>query len=298
MLFAGIDVGQSSTSAVVGDETGAVLGYGSAGPADEINVDATSTRLRDALALALTTAIFDAKLPSDAHFERIVAGVSGYEGRVYGAQPILPSANIELVHDGVIAHVGALAGENGVVVIAGTGSVAIAHGERGLNFQEGGWGYLFGDEGSAFWIARSVMQAAIAHQPCAAEEALLRFFKYENEYDDLRDLARAFYVNKISRSDFAAFARVCLEAGRTGIGCACLIDPPRAAAHELAKLAARAARHTPDAKRISFVGGLMSDEWFRYTVERETRDLLPNHTVVAPQHEPVMGALWLARHAR
>src|SRR5437879_13624105 len=48
---------------------------------------------------------------------------------------------------------GALAGEDGISVVAGTGS--IAYGEyEGRRARAGGWGELFGDEGSAYWIAR------------------------------------------------------------------------------------------------------------------------------------------------
>ena len=47
--FAGIDGGQSSTVAIVGDERGKILGRATAGPADEVGASAGSTRLRDAL---------------------------------------------------------------------------------------------------------------------------------------------------------------------------------------------------------------------------------------------------------
>ena len=57
-----------------------------------------------------------------------------------------------VTHDGMIALSGALAGENGIVAIAGTGSLVFGrHGSRTM--RAGGWGYVFGDEGGAFWIA-------------------------------------------------------------------------------------------------------------------------------------------------
>ena len=89
-------------------------------------------------------------LPSESNFAAIVAGVSGYEGRVYGAPPEMPTRHFTLMHDAPVAHAGALAGMPGVVVIAGTGSVVYARDENGRSQTLGGWGFLFGDEGSAF----------------------------------------------------------------------------------------------------------------------------------------------------
>jgi len=156
-LFAGIDGGQSSTVAVVGDERGRILGRGTAGPADEIGASKESTRLRDALQGALEAACADAGLAQESRFDAIVAGVSGYDGHVYGKMPALPSQRVVLVHDTPIAHAGALAGHPGVVIIAGTGSVVFGRDESGRSWTLGGWGFLFGDEGSAFSIVRDAL---------------------------------------------------------------------------------------------------------------------------------------------
>ena len=176
MLFAGIDAGQSSTTAAIAGSDGTIIARGYAGPADEIGATAESTRLRDALEGALADAIVNAKLDPSSRFDAIVAGISGYEGRIYGAAPRLPSDRVRLVHDSAIAHAGALGGKPGIVVIAGTGSAAYATFADGSAHFEGGWGYLFGDEGSAFWIARSAVSAATRafsdSRSCAPESSL------------------------------------------------------------------------------------------------------------------------------
>src|ERR1022692_4399769 len=81
-------------------------------------------------------------------------------------QQIRP-ADVVMSDDAVIALAGATAGEPGIVTIAGTGSIAfgrngtgsIAFGRNaaGRTARTGGWGYIFGDEGSGFDIARQAL---------------------------------------------------------------------------------------------------------------------------------------------
>ncbi|HEU5386216.1 MAG TPA: BadF/BadG/BcrA/BcrD ATPase family protein [Streptosporangiaceae bacterium] len=62
--------------------------------------------------------------------------------------------------DADTAQAGAFLGGPGVVVIAGTGSMAFGRdGER--RARAGGHGFLLGDEGSAYWIGRAAARAAL-----------------------------------------------------------------------------------------------------------------------------------------
>lgn len=61
-------------------------------------------------------------------------------------------------NDMVCGWAGSLAGEDGINVISGTGSMT--YGERqGIGHRVGGWGELFGDEGSAYWVAAQGLNA-------------------------------------------------------------------------------------------------------------------------------------------
>ncbi|HTV91864.1 MAG TPA: BadF/BadG/BcrA/BcrD ATPase family protein [Verrucomicrobiae bacterium] len=278
MLYAGVDGGQSSTTAVIGDGE-RVLARGHAGAADEVGATGDSTRLRDALEGALANALAGAHLPSDTQFQAIVAGVSGYEGRVYGQPPRMPTERFILTHDAPIAHAGAFRGGSGVVVIAGTGSVAYTVAGDGRSKTMGGWGYLFGDEGGAFWIARTFV--ARATRNAALVRPLLEYFAVPS----LRALVRAFYSGEITRERLASFATVALTSKE-------IADD---AARELAQLAASAVLERPC--KIAFAGGLMHDPAFLQRVESATRERLPDCTLVAPEADPAEGALILARSA-
>ncbi len=63
--------------------------------------------------------------------------------------------------DATVAWLGAFLGSPGIVVIAGTGSVAVG-GSPGALQRTGGHGHLVGDEGGAYWIGRLALRAALA----------------------------------------------------------------------------------------------------------------------------------------
>jgi N-acetylglucosamine kinase-like BadF-type ATPase len=295
-LYAGIDGGQSSTTAVIADERGRILARGRGGPADEVAQGADSTRLRDALSSALGDAMREGQLPRDARFAAVVAGISGYEGTVYGRAPELPTDSLTLMHDTPIAHAGALGGGAGVVVIAGTGSVAYAADERGESALTGGWGYLFGDEGSAFALARSVvadaMRACDAGEESPLAPVALSFFNLPS----LRKISRAFYTGGITRSKFAEFASAIVQHAESG-------DPFASryvedAAHALVRIAMQAAdRARLDAPRVAFTGGMLQSALMRERIAHWMRELLPRARHIAPLHDAAAGALLLAYKA-
>ncbi len=295
---AGIDGGQTGTQAAVADERGRVLGYGDAGPADEIGAGPESTRMRDALAKAVEAARHAAGVSAEARFEAIVAGVSGFEGRVYGVSPSLPTASFSLVHDPFIAHAGAFAGGSGVVVIAGTGSVGYVVDDDGCTELFGGLGYVFGDEGSAFWIARTAIASAMSENAgCFVESEAKRYFGVAS----LRELLAAFYHGSIDRDRLASFAQVVLELSSAGEGeavrDACVRDTVSGAQAHLAALAARSLdrrRHWRSPPRAAFAGGLLRDRAFRDGLYDRLRTVAPRVEIVEPAYPPVLGAVLLA----
>jgi N-acetylglucosamine kinase-like BadF-type ATPase len=287
-FVAGIDGGQSSTTALVGDERGRILASGTGGPADEIGAGPDSTRLRDALRTALDDARARAGLPEKTTFAAIVAGVSGYGGRVYGRAPELPSQRLILMHDAPIAHAGALGGEPGVVVIAGTGSVIYARDAHGAERTRGGWGFLFGDEGSAFWIARealATMMRAQDEDDRAYEgeaRAACEFFGART----LRELGRAFYYGDLTRARLASFAPAAVRFES-------LWQVVNRGADRLAAIACEAIRAGAPPK-VALVGGTFTDARFRERVCAAIRAAVDDVQIVEPRYDPARGALLLA----
>lgn len=84
-------------------------------------------------------------------------------------QQVLAQLNIAVKHllvenDGLAVLLGATNGEPGVLVIAGTGSIAYGINEMGISARSGGWGHRVGDEGSGYWMGKqaiiAILQAA------------------------------------------------------------------------------------------------------------------------------------------
>jgi len=294
MLFAGIDAGQSRTVAAIADENGRELARGEAGAADEIGQGANSTRLRDALRAAYDKAALAATLPADTSCARIVAGISGYEGRVYGRPPELPCGELVLLHDAVIAHAGAFQGGPGVAVIAGTGSVAYGANERGETVTVGGWGYLFGDEGSAFWFARRAIEDAIRDEDAGKRspfaQTLLRHFRSAS----LHALVRSFYAGEISRTAMAEFAQSAIERSGSDPGGERYVQQ---CAQALADLAVRTmARIGLPAGPLAFLGGMTKSAAMKAAIASAVEEAAPQAKLVEPAGDAVSGALFLARN--
>jgi len=295
---AGIDGGQSATVAVVVDERGMVRGRGTSGPADHVDEPPGATKCAAACAAALAAAVTAAGLPKTAQFEAVVAGISGYDDGFDGAPVRLPTRVLRLVHDAPIALAGAIQSRPAVVVIGGTGSVAYAEDGSRESVTVGGWGYLFGDEGSGYAVARD----ALAHAMRADDrgersplgDAALAYF----DRSDLRALATAALRGRLSRAALASFARVVHDAARLG-------DPQAesivvAAAESLAQLAATAIERLglgTRAVRVAFAGGTFgNDAFLRRTAERLAR-LAPQAIVESPRYDPALGAALLAFRA-
>jgi glucosamine kinase len=76
---------------------------------------------------------------------------------------LLPAARVVVLHDARLV-LAAAGQDEGVALIAGSGSVAYARDGRGREARAGGWGWLLGDVGSGAWMtreaAREVMRRA------------------------------------------------------------------------------------------------------------------------------------------
>ncbi len=298
-LFAGIDGGQSSTVATIGTVT-ASLGYGIGPPCDLVGESRDAGRQRAALEAALDAACDVANVARDICFDGIVVGISGFDAGISHVPDLTHRATrVRVVHDTEIAHAGALGGAAGIVVIAGTGSVALGNEAPGTPFiRAGGWGYFFGDEGSALWIARTALRRAMVRadrdEPSKLGDLALASFGARS----LREIQHAFAHGEIGRPTLAAFASDVLLTAADGDADA--RDVRAAAALELADCVATVDRRLePTSFRlVSYAGGVFRDAAFVDAFGAALTEAVPHADLVAPVGDPASGALVLARRLK
>ena len=180
----GVDGGQSSTLAVVVDAAGRVLGAGKAGPSNHITEPGGPERCRRAVADSVAAAVKAAGLTlGDVAY--VMCGMTGaFPATREAVARALPDTSHDMVHDSVTAFHGATGGRAGAIVIGGTGSVGYGEDGAGNSLRLGGWGYLMGDEGSAYWIAlQAVRGIAAAYDGRAPKTALLRLLPEAVAFD-------------------------------------------------------------------------------------------------------------------
>jgi glucosamine kinase len=164
-FFLGIDGGGTKTRCIVGDEK-SQLGAGSSSSSKVQRVGEACAR--DALAAAVHGACVEAGI-SPRQIVRTVAGITGsarpeIAGVMRDLMTSIVGGQVEIVGDVDIAFEDAFGSRPGVVVIAGTGSIAYGRNFKGEIARAGGWGYAISDEGSGHWIGvEAVREALRAH---------------------------------------------------------------------------------------------------------------------------------------
>src|SRR3984885_647097 len=182
----GIDGGGTKTQCAVGDES-KLLATATAGPSNVLRVG--ETQARESLHQSVRQACAAAGI-TPAQITHACIGAAG-AARPQVAETvrrilaeILPSP-IHVVGDMEIALEAAFGAGPGVLVIAGTGSIAYGRDRQGNTARAGGWGYAISDEGSAHWIGRAAA-AALARDMDRTE-----MFRTETDRTDLDSKSRA-----------------------------------------------------------------------------------------------------------
>jgi glucosamine kinase len=310
--YLGIDGGGSKTRCAVGDES-SLLATVTVGGSNITRVGEAGAR--EALQQAIHEACRAARINPQQVFRVCIgaagAGRSEIAGIVRNIVAEIISGKIEVVGDMEIALRAAFGTGPGVIVIAGTGSIAFGRDAQGRTARAGGWGFAVSDEGSAHWIGRAALSAVLRAADQVGDEGiehdrewpaarLLLELKTAWSVESLEQLARTANTN----ADFAVLFPAVMGAAEAGDAVA--REVIARASSELAQVAGIVLRRLFPGQRsttrlavpMAMAGGVfrhatMIREFFYNEVRAANPDVVLNLDVVDPVH----GALQMARRA-
>ena len=301
-VFLGVDGGASKTAALITDENGKALGSGIAGPSNHLRVG-VETAARN-----IERAVNKALVAGDVASREIVwayCGIAGSDHPAHRQEVVdslsvfFPRGNFTVDNDARIALTGAIGFGAGVVVIAGTGSVAFGRNDEGVEVRVGGWGPTIGDEGSGYAIARqglsAVMRAFDGRGPATGITDLL----LDQHSMKPEDVPRFVYAQTTHADDIARFGKLVIESASRKDPVACEIL--ERAAQELAASVVAVARRLGLAAHpfpVAYVGGAFNaGEPLLGPMKKAILAEAPLAQIAPPQHTPVEGAAQMAKRA-
>ncbi len=296
----GIDGGASSTRAAIIDRDLEVIAQGLGGPADHYSPQGGKERLRVSLEEALAPLLVRLSEEPAVRLRAVSLGLTGVSipGKRDAALEILgaifPKVPVIVISDTITAWAGAHAGQDGVVVISGTGSVAYGR-QGGAEFRAGGFGYLLGDEGSGFRISLSAIGAALRSSdgtgpPTTLAGVIAAFFGV----DSIRRLPGKIYAEDIPVDYIASLCpSVVAEAYRGDVEAKRVLSE---AGRDLGRLAvATLIALGGGARRVSYAGGVFrSGDVLLGPFRDYIISQAPQAEVVPPAYSPLIGAGILA----
>lgn len=300
-LLLAIDGGGTRTRCIAVDRDGGIKGEGEAGPSNHLHVPlvTATAALRSATDAALSAACATA-----GDVALVSAGLAGVDFDGSGAEDaarMLRSIGFDqtVVHgDMLIAHRGALAGAPGVVALSGTGSSVLGIAADGTMIKAGGWGPLYGDQGSAYQIGRlGLVAAAEAFDGSGAATALLAGLTTALGVSEFPDTVTRLYSDLSGQEHVAALAPIvdaCAEAGDEVAAAIC-----RRAGADLARAVLAVTRRLPAPERlVSYQGAVLGRSRLvraAFVEALETRGI--DVDVRPPRFEPIAGAVLLGARA-
>lgn len=298
MYYIGIDGGGTKTQFTLFDQKGQMLSTHQEGTCHYAQVGYDG--LKDVLKKGVKRVLKKVDEKIDKSDVRIGLGLAGYgrEAKVREKIEAMVDKALNgyawvLKNDVEIALKGALDENPGILVIAGTGSIALAYDGKQTT-RTGGWGYQLGDEGGAYWIGQKVLEAFTKQSDGRMEKTPLYSLVKEqlNLAEDPEIVSVVQQYGKNHRREVAKLALCCSKASQMGDEIAIAILDQ--AAKELALLV-NTLVPTFDSDRIlaSYIGGVFRSG--DYLMASFIRYLDDKVLLIGPRHTPDYGAYLFAK---
>jgi glucosamine kinase len=294
-IFAGVDGGGTKSTLLLSDAAGNELARvsGAAGLVDPRHPERSAEVIAQLVRMASAQAGLSG---APAALCAGLAGVGNEAERVAVEQALAGAArSVRVVSDGEIALHGAFGGGPGVLLIAGTGSVAYGRGPDGRMDRSGGWGMYVGDEGSGYALGRAALAAALRSvDGREAETRLLPLVLEVLKLDGPRGIPP--WAGRAAKGDIASLARHVLDLAAAGDAVALRLVEHQAAelASHVMALAHRLGPWLGDVP-VVFHGGVLRSGLYATLVDRNLAQNAHRYQIQPAQADAVHGALAYAR---
>jgi len=294
-LYMGIDAGGTKTDCAISNGA-ELLGQATAGSCKRTRVGDETARqnLRQAILHAAEAAHVPPRDIMQICIGITGASVPGTTAWVKSVIHELTLGSVNVMGDQIVAHQAAFGRLPGVLVIAGTGSVAYGRNDRGETARAGGWGPMISDQGSAFWIGREAVGGVLKILDTGKTPDLLATIAGTWRVPGMEDIIRI--ANSEAHQEFSELAAAIAAAAEKGDTMAQSIL--QRAGRELAQLAGSViARIWPAEKtvRIAMAGGVLQGSGIvRRAFQTSVQSEHANAAVSFAHVRPVLGALALA----
>ena len=285
----GVDAGGTHSTAIAYDLNGKELGRAEGGPG-QINADYEGgiNNIADTVNELLD------KIDGDCM--RVLVGIAGLS--VVGNAPEVAATISSRINnlptraitDSLLALYSGLEGEDGALVIAGTGSVFNGL-QDGHLIAVGGYGNILGDEGSGYAIAKSAMQSALLSWDKREDNALIPMFTKFFNVEHMAECNAKFY--KMANSEVAGMAVHVAKLADQG-------DPDASAvikeqAHLLARdiIIGLDRYEDPKPMKIALTGSVLANnEMLRNLMEDEVKSKYPKAEFSVSNGENARGVMF------
>lgn len=285
--FVAIDGGGTKTDAVLFEESGRVVNrvIGESTNPNALSDDQIKEHFSCIFAEMFTNEKID-------KITRCFAGMAGADHPILNQKiqtfiqetlPV-PCTEIRIENDAINALWSGTDGAPGVVIIAGTGSIAYGRHADGSSFRVGGWGHLVGDDGSGYYIGKEAVRYALRVHD-GIETATPLYEKVKNHFNiaSMPDVIPMVYGS--NKTILSGLAPLVVESALAGDEKATHIL--KSAAFYLAELIEASLSHfSGNSVPIVLVGGLWRSELIRKVATERF-----SHNFIMPEFPPVYGSM-------
>jgi N-acetylglucosamine kinase-like BadF-type ATPase len=298
----GIDGGGTKCEGVLVNENGKEIARSTGGPAN-LQQRGTDNAV-DVVKGIVDELIASAPVPRP-QLISIVAGLAGAGRKEIREQAeaklkaVFPDIPVKVKTDADVALEGAFAGDAGIVLVAGTGSICFGRNPAGQSARAGGWGHLLGDEGSATWVVLEALKAALqVHDGRLPGGDLKNVLASNLGVQDISEIVPQIYRGKLSVPKIAGLAKVVFDLSEDDHVARQIV---LRAARELGRLVVAVARKLQmenNTVKVALVGGVFNNKKKLIAPLRdEITRVCPDVVFLDPAMDPAMGAAHMAQKA-